>query len=628
MRCSTSDGFHGRSNSTRRRQNSKLRPSPPHSVDTSRLGPSGSRNRATSVSRRAGGQLLVEDAGRQLRPVAERRAQHLQRLAVRHEDERLLPRVRQRGACASSQSRRGSLGVHRLGLLAQRASRRVRARRRAPLLTPARGGRDRSSAAARHACRRRRASRRVRSRPRRAAASLAGLSSAIGNAHPRRQAADVGAAGGAGARRQRRRAGEARLETHVLGKLLRTEQLEQAEEPVGVVFERGRAQEQDVTTQARDRRDRPPAGLAGVAGRAAEPLRFVHHQQVDARRHGLVGQLRALDQHLQRDDGAAMHVERVEVGAEVARHVGEALRIEQREDLVVLPPELAQPLDGQRIRRDDEAAFDLPACTSRFRMSDASMVLPRPTSSASSQRTGSLALARSATWSWCGNSRTRPPRKEPRPSASRGPGGAGCRGGSRNPRPRRDRQRQPFEQRSFGVEATAPPAGTSASLVAASRSVVAASRKLDDQDSPFDRGDASGAKLRIEAVSQVGPDGPGMHVLDLTELHVLCLRPVPVPARANTPSSGAQLRGISRNGSVRSGSGIRLTGPRKNEPAAMKSATFMRHRWRFSLVAPLQSASPEHPVIADTGRQGNEAEHHEVEPRSQAGLLAPWRSPR
>ena len=43
MRCSTTDGFHGRSNSTSRRQNSKLRPSPPHSVDTSRLGPSTSR---------------------------------------------------------------------------------------------------------------------------------------------------------------------------------------------------------------------------------------------------------------------------------------------------------------------------------------------------------------------------------------------------------------------------------------------------------------------------------------------------------------------------------------------------------------------------------------------------------
>ena len=128
---------------------------------------------------------------------------------------------------------------------------------------------------------------------------------------------------------------------------------------MGVVLERGRAQEQDVTAQGRDGRDRPPAGLARVARRAAEPLCFVHDQQIDSRFHGLVGQLRALRQHFQRDHGATMSVERVEVGTEVARHVGEALRIEEREDLVVLPPELAQPLHGQRIRRDHEAAFDL-----------------------------------------------------------------------------------------------------------------------------------------------------------------------------------------------------------------------------------------------------------------------------
>ena len=111
-----------------------------------------------------------------------------------------------------------------------------------------------------------------------------------------------------------------------------------------------------MTTQARDRRDRPPAGLAGVAGRSAESLCFVHHEEIDSRGHRLVGQLRAFRQHLQRDHRADVHVERVEVGTEVARHVGEALRIEEREHLVVLPPELTQPLDGQRIRRDHEAA--------------------------------------------------------------------------------------------------------------------------------------------------------------------------------------------------------------------------------------------------------------------------------
>ncbi len=53
MRCSTTSGLQGRSNSTRRRQNSKLRPSPPHSVETRRLGPPARRNWATSMSRRA-----------------------------------------------------------------------------------------------------------------------------------------------------------------------------------------------------------------------------------------------------------------------------------------------------------------------------------------------------------------------------------------------------------------------------------------------------------------------------------------------------------------------------------------------------------------------------------------------
>ena len=153
---------------------------------------------------------------------------------------------------------------------------------------------------------------------------------------------------------------EARVEAHVLGKLLGTKQLQHAEESVRVVFEWRGAQEQDVTTQARDRRDRSPGGVARMAGRAAESLCFVHHQQVDAGSHGLGGQLRALRQHFQCDHRAAMHVEGVEVGTEIARHVGEALRIEQREDLVILAPELAQPLHGQDVGRDDETAIDLP----------------------------------------------------------------------------------------------------------------------------------------------------------------------------------------------------------------------------------------------------------------------------
>ena len=83
--------------------------------------------------------------------------------------------------------------------------------------------------------------------------------------------------------------GETFFEPYVLGKLPRTQELQQAEEPVGIVFERRCAQEQNVATQARDGSDGAPAGLARVAFRAPEPLRFIHNQQVDSRPHGLIG---------------------------------------------------------------------------------------------------------------------------------------------------------------------------------------------------------------------------------------------------------------------------------------------------------------------------------------------------
>ena len=55
-----------------------------------------------------------------------------------------------------------------------------------------------------------------------------------------------------------------------------------------------------------------------------------------------------------------MYVERIEVRAEIPYHVGKPRRVEQRELLVILPPQLSQPLHGQRVGRDDETAFDLP----------------------------------------------------------------------------------------------------------------------------------------------------------------------------------------------------------------------------------------------------------------------------
>ena len=126
-----------------------------------------------------------------------------------------------------------------------------------------------------------------------------------------------------------------------------------------IVFERRRAEQQDVPPERGDRRNRAIRRPARMPGRTPQPLRLVDDEQVDAGRHRLRGQLRPFDQRLERDHRAAMGVERVEAGAEVARDVGQARRVEQREHLVILAPQLAQPLHRQRLGGDDQAALDL-----------------------------------------------------------------------------------------------------------------------------------------------------------------------------------------------------------------------------------------------------------------------------
>ena len=188
-------------------------------------------------------------------------------------------------------------------------------------------------------------------------------------------------------------------------------------------------------------------------------------------------------------------------------------------------------------------------CTRRFRIRQASIVLPRPTSSASSQRTGSLAVARSATWSWCGNRRTRPPRNEPRPSASRTR--RRCRMSSRVRKSRgvvEVAEREPIEQRAFELQrpqrvrrlrrgrwrARRRPSGSRAAIGRflarrgdadrPARAEVdrhqrvgaggqpqrrAGARELDDERPPVDRRHAADAEFGIEAVGEVVARGPG-----------------------------------------------------------------------------------------------------------------------
>ena len=128
---------------------------------------------------------------------------------------------------------------------------------------------------------------------------------------------------------------------------------------MGVVFERRRAEQQYVPSERGYRRNRAIWRPAWMPWRAPQTLGLVNDQQVDASRHRLPGELRSFNQRLECDHRAAMGVERVESGAEVARDVGQARRVEEREHLVILAPQLAQPLHRQRLRHDDQAALDI-----------------------------------------------------------------------------------------------------------------------------------------------------------------------------------------------------------------------------------------------------------------------------
>ncbi len=97
-----------------------------------------------------------------------------------------------------------------------------------------------------------------------------------------------------------------------------------------------------------------------MSGRTPQPVRLVDDEEVDAGLDGAPRQLGARDERLERDHRARVGFEGVEAGAEVAHDIGEPRLVEQHEYLVVLAPQLAEPLDRERLGGDDQAALGAP----------------------------------------------------------------------------------------------------------------------------------------------------------------------------------------------------------------------------------------------------------------------------
>ena len=80
---------------------------------------------------------------------------------------------------------------------------------------------------------------------------------------------------------------------------------------------------------------------------------LVDDEEVDSGLGGLLAEPPPGGEQIEPDHGAPVDVERVEVGPMIAGHVGQPLFVEEGEGLVVLAPELAEPLQGQGLGRDN-----------------------------------------------------------------------------------------------------------------------------------------------------------------------------------------------------------------------------------------------------------------------------------
>ncbi len=307
-------------------------------------------------------QLLVEDAARELRARAERVAQHLERLAMGDEHERLLvrppPALRLRSAATA---RRGS--ARSIASACWRSS--------------ASSGPSTAFSAAPEA-----SARRMRSSARRLRNGIALRSSRVRGAGPRSARGAPTPAGGRstaiGTRGGRPPMSTRRVELVHGGSGTPDASRASTSMPSGNSSGRSSCSSRKNPCASSSSgvalsssTCRPSAAIGATAryagspgcpgGRRSRCASSTTSRSMPAATAWPVSSGRC-DERLERDHRAAMDVERVEAGAEVARDVGQARRVEQREHLVVLAPQLAQPLHRQRLGRDDQAALDRAAC--------------------------------------------------------------------------------------------------------------------------------------------------------------------------------------------------------------------------------------------------------------------------
>ena len=432
-------------------------------------------------------------------------------------------RRRQRGACGSQPGEARIACVHRVRLLAQLASRRARARPAAPHPTPARGGCDRllprataigvaAPAARAHG------PAIARPSPQRAAPPPGGDRSrtATRGGRPPMSTRRVELVhGGSGMPRRK-----PRLDVDVLRELVRPQQLQQPEEAVRVVLERRRAEQQHVAAERGDRRDGALCRLAGMsaAGAAAAAPRRRPSRSMPAATAWSVSSGRSTSV------SSAMTARRWTSNGLKPAPKSRATSARRGASSSVntwwylrhsSPSHCTVSASGATTRQRSICRV----CSRRFMISAASMVLPRPDlvgeQPAHRDRGRSRARRRAAGAGTAGRVRRG---TSPRPPASRV--ASRCRMSSRvrkssvssispGGQPLEQRPVAPSRLVRLGHERIAgrgqPERGPTAG-------------KVDDQAPAFDRGDATGAELGIEAVGQVVPDGPGMHPVILPGL--------------------------------------------------------------------------------------------------------------